>query len=358
MWRISSSLRSCGAVTVGACVVQKTRCEDGDLFGTTDQTEPLEDFGLSPSSLEGSTEIKAPGQFEQWDGEVKRLTGVHTFKGAKVDITKPLSPNFMIRHAIQLGDSPMNPNANEHYSFMAQVFNDTGVAMSTLDQYGALESQFILPTLPFNKNMSSKLILYFGQGDMFWNDIDYNGDTFNTQFRWGANVMGWQGKMAHFAYTQAITPTLSLAAACGLQNDLTSPTSETSIKLDRQNDCMIAGYKSHMQPCQKGEDGMMEVNLAYHRKVVKDRVNLAASLQLIPMAMHAASTFGAEFQLHQSTVNTSFCPSAGKLATTVQSKLSQGMNMSFSLEGIFGQQNPQTGEKADAFRFGCGLSLG
>jgi hypothetical protein len=114
-------------------------------------------------SLLESKELKAPGQFEAWDSELRRLTSVHTFKGAKVDIMKPMTPNFMVRHAVQLGDSPMNPNANEHYSFMAQVFNDYAVAMSTLDQYGSLESQFIFPAMPFNKQISSKIILYFGQ---------------------------------------------------------------------------------------------------------------------------------------------------------------------------------------------------
>jgi hypothetical protein len=196
------------------------------------------------------------------------------------------------------------------------------------------------------------------QGDMFWHDVEYAGDTYNTQFRWGSNVMGWQGKMAQFAYTQAITPSLSMGAQLGLQNNFTTPISETSFKYNRASDATTIGYKSHLQPCQAGEEGMMELSFGYHRKVVKDRVNLAAQLSVVPQAMHAATTFGAEFQLHQSTVNTSFCPSAGKLATTVQAKLGQGMNMSFSLEGVFDQVNPQTGASSDNFRFGCGLSLG
>ena len=68
---------------------------------------------------------------------MRRLTSVHAFKGCKMDVSKVLTPNFVLRHSVQLGDSPANPQANEHYSFMAQVYNDNGVMMSTLDQYGA-----------------------------------------------------------------------------------------------------------------------------------------------------------------------------------------------------------------------------
>jgi hypothetical protein len=60
--------------------------------------------------------------------------------------------------------------------------------------------------------------------------------------------------------------------------------------------------KSHCQPCQPGDPNAHEATLQYHRKVVKDRVNLGASLHVVPGMMHAQAAFGAEFQLHQSTV--------------------------------------------------------
>jgi hypothetical protein len=87
------------------------------------------------SALESSA-LKPPGQFEHWDGEVRRLTSLATFKGAKVDQSKPLTPNFVVRHAVQLGCDSQDPAGGAHYSFMGQVFNDTGVMMSTLDWNG------------------------------------------------------------------------------------------------------------------------------------------------------------------------------------------------------------------------------
>jgi hypothetical protein len=94
-----------------------------------------DDFGFD-SDLEKS--LKAPGQFEHWDSAVRALTSVNTFGGVKVDISKPLTPNFVVRHSVQLGESPQDPNASAHYSFMAQVFNESGVIVSTLDQNGEL----------------------------------------------------------------------------------------------------------------------------------------------------------------------------------------------------------------------------
>jgi hypothetical protein len=47
---------------------------------------------------------------------------------------------------------------------------------------GTLEAQVIVPSMPFHKAISSKLILYFSeQNDMFWNDVEYAGGTSNWQ---------------------------------------------------------------------------------------------------------------------------------------------------------------------------------
>jgi hypothetical protein len=127
------NFRSCTASLVGGAAVARiaaqARCEE-ETFG--------DEFGLSGEESELSAlGIKAPGQFENWDGEVRRLTHVGVFKGAKLDVSKPITPNFVLRHSVQLGESPSNPQASEHYSFMGQVFNDRGVLMATLDQNGA-----------------------------------------------------------------------------------------------------------------------------------------------------------------------------------------------------------------------------
>ena len=218
----------------------------------------------------------------------------------------------------------------------------------------------ILPALPFSPSMSSKLVMYFsGQQDMFWHDVEWAGATANAQLRWGSNVMGWKGMMASASYTQAVTPQLSLGAEAGLQMNMTTPVSAAVFKYDRPADTWLGGLKSHAQPLQAaGDDGLAELSVQYHRKVVPERVNVGCSLAMIPKAMHVASSFGAELQLHQSTVSTAFTPSQGRITTSVQSKMQQGINMSLVAEGNFGQQNPQTGETSDAFKFGFGFTVG
>jgi hypothetical protein len=207
--------------------------------------------------------------------------------------------------------------------------------------------------------MSSKVILCLSSNmDMFWHDVEYSGENFNTQFRWGQNVMSWQGKMAQFTYTQAITPNLMLGAEGGLNNNLLTPTNAVMAKYDTPSETLVGSLKSHCQPCQPGEDGIRELNLHYLRKVVKDRVSLATSLTVIPAALqHSSCVLGAEFQLHQSSVSTSFSPTHNKLTTVVQTKLPNKINFTLSAEGVFGAQNEQGGV-SDNFRFGYGLSVG
>ena len=172
----------------------------------------MDEFGLDIPSADASN-IKAPGQFETWDQSCRALTQVACFKGAKLQNTKPITPNFVVQHNVQLGESPQDPNASEHYSVMAQVFNETGVVMSTLHQNGVLEATVWSPALPFNKSMGAKMVFVMGpQQDMVWGDAEYTGDSFNTQARMGLNVMGWKGPMMQMSYTQTLNPRLSLGA--------------------------------------------------------------------------------------------------------------------------------------------------
>lgn len=356
MWRLPrlGALRCVSGVMSAAGAAKIVRCED--TLGEATKTDDTDlDFDMSgESSLEEG--LKAPGPLESWDGEARRLTGLNTFLGAKIEVAKPLSPNFVMRHSAQLGSSPSG-QGSEHYSCSAQVFNENVICVGTLDQNGAVEGHIIVPKL--GEGVSSKLILYMsGKNDMFFHDVEFAGETLNAGFRWGNNVMGWQGPMCQVSYTQAVSPQLSLGAEAQLLNGLATPASTVTAKYDTPDDTWVGTLKSHFQPCGEGEDGMAELNLLYHRKVVKERVNLAAGLQVVPGAMHAASSFGAEFALHQSTVSTAWQPAQGHLQTTVTVKHNQAMQMTLSAEAFFGQQNPQTGEKADAFRFGYGLSLG
>lgn len=93
----------------------------------------LEDEGsLSSSYGVESTLLKPPGQFETWEQGTKRYVQLPVHKGMKFDIAKPLTPNFMLRHGVTLGESNYSPTATEDYSLQAQVFNETGVIVGTV----------------------------------------------------------------------------------------------------------------------------------------------------------------------------------------------------------------------------------
>ena len=42
--------------------------------------------------------LKAPGQFERLHDDVKKVTSVNTFEGAKFEVAKPLTPTFALNH--------------------------------------------------------------------------------------------------------------------------------------------------------------------------------------------------------------------------------------------------------------------
>jgi hypothetical protein len=109
------------------------RCDDSalDMEGT--------DSGFPLDSISNSKKLRTPGLYDSWEGEVRRVTQVHAHKGLKMELAKQITPFFGLRHSVQLGDSPSNPNAQEHYSLMATLGSDIGYILSTLDQNGSIK---------------------------------------------------------------------------------------------------------------------------------------------------------------------------------------------------------------------------
>ena len=67
------------------------------------------------------------------------------FDGARLDLSKQLSPMMMINHNFWLGTS-MLQNANKHYTFTSQVVADedqTTVLVGRLDMNGTMEGRVI-----------------------------------------------------------------------------------------------------------------------------------------------------------------------------------------------------------------------
>ena len=134
MWRLRSTIFKPAACFVGGAAATKlSLCDDSDDFPS---------MGENISALD--VQLRPPGQVENWDSEVRRLVQLQTYKGFKFEIAKPMTPNFVVKHSVQLGESNHNPNAQEHYSFMTQVFNDKMALISTLDQNGRVSAPCLL----------------------------------------------------------------------------------------------------------------------------------------------------------------------------------------------------------------------
>ncbi len=99
-------------------------------FGLCEAAEE-DDVKKSSYGVE-STLLKPPGPLDSWDNDIKRFVQVSTHKGLKIDVSKPLSPNFMLRHSVQLGESHCSATASEDYSFTTQAFNESGVIVGTI----------------------------------------------------------------------------------------------------------------------------------------------------------------------------------------------------------------------------------
>lgn len=77
----------------------------GQVTSKCESAGALAPIGAAPAELP-----KSPGQFERVHEDVKKLTNVNTFEGAKFEVSKPMTPMFALSHLFLLGSSPY-PNA-------------------------------------------------------------------------------------------------------------------------------------------------------------------------------------------------------------------------------------------------------
>jgi len=105
---------------------------------------PSSDMSIEEAA-KASTAYVNPGPFEALNSEAKKYVFVDTFDGARLDLSKQLSPMMMINHNLWLGTS-MIPNSNKHYTFTSQVVPDedqTMVLVGRLDMNGTMEGRVI-----------------------------------------------------------------------------------------------------------------------------------------------------------------------------------------------------------------------
>lgn len=324
-----------------------------------DKEEMVEDknFGMLNEPL--ARVIKAPGPLDRWHDDVKRLTAIHTYQGMKIEVQKPITPNFALTHRLQMGGSPYGAQGPpQHYQFGCQVFNEKCVAVSQLDIQGTSESQIIIPQQPGSPYGGKVIVVMVAEGknDMIWGDLDAGGDTWNSQFRVGHNFQGIPGAILGASYTQSITPSFAMGGEAQLfVKDMNTAGTLTG-KYDTPK---YSGTLTLVQGPPASQDTQPTVLTAgYHRKVTDNRVNVGTELVMNFPTMETQATLGLEFQLKQSKISTSI-DTSGKICSHVEAKgAQQGPAFTFSAEVHYGAAVDQQGEAHDSWKVGYGLHIG
>lgn len=260
-----------------------------------------------------------------------------------------------------MGGSPYGPHAApQHYQFGCQVFNETCVAVSQLDQQGT-QSQLIFPHQP-GSLCGGKVIVVMdaeGKNDMIWGDVDSGGETWNSQFRLGHNFQGIPGVVVGTSYSQAITPFLSMA---GEGQVFTKQMTTSGTLTGKYNTPKYAGTLTLMQPPPAQEGQATVITAGYLRKVTENRVNVGTELVMNVPTMDTQAVLGIEFQLKQSKISTSI-DTSGKICSCLEAKGSQlGSSpvpaFSLSAEVHYGGAQDQQGQPQDSWKVGYGLHIG
>mmetsp|Transcript_14332 Transcript_14332/g.19159 ORF Transcript_14332/g.19159 Transcript_14332/m.19159 type:complete len:322 (+) Transcript_14332:32-997(+) len=300
----------------------------------------------------GEEKLKAPGQFERREEEVKRITNINTFEGVRFGVSKPLTPMFALNHDVILGSSPI-PNASSHYKFGATVGDNEGVIMASLDQHGSIEGNIVGTIMG---PVQGKLTFYMPNDPKNFvtvADADYNGKNATAQIKIGHNLHGIPGPHAGMSYFQSITPRFALGGegSCALSPP-SPPNLTASAKYHAKTFSSILSYT----PPQSGAQD--QLSFLYHRIVTPGRVQLASELALQPSTGESQMAAGAEFNLKQSRINLAL-DGSGKMTSTVETTLSPSARLSFSAEMHLGGGQPdELGRGRDVYKFGYGLHIG
>ena len=158
-----------------------------------------------------ATAYANPGPFEGLTNAAKSLVFVDTFDGARIDISKQLSPMMMCSHNFWLGTA-MVPNATKQYTFATQVYPDeTTFAMARVTQEGQVEGRIhkVLSAGPDgfageDTMVNGKVVIVASPGKGGGNDqmvaeVDVNSKTWTGGAKWG--TMGG-GNYAALNYLQ------------------------------------------------------------------------------------------------------------------------------------------------------------
>lgn len=308
----------------------------------------------NPGPLEGAT----------WD--VRRLVSVDTYDGARVDISKQLSPFFAVVHSFHLGTTMLPDGKTASYGFTAQMNDEDGFLMARVDPERGTVDGRVHKALLGGMAMAKLQLGASAEGanDQLLGEVDLGAATWTANLKYGS--MGG-GNVCGCNYFQAITPRLAMGGEgmyIGANGNMMS--SYTAKYLfpnvndagDGSTDAIAQAAAAAGPPGEppgylaatyNAGQGMLSLN--YKRAVTPARVSLCASLECSPTSLDSQVSLGAEFQLTRSKMN--LCvDGTGRLQSVLEAKLGREPGspaLNFAAELDHGK---------NVMRFGYGINIG
>ena len=267
---------------------------------------------------------------------------IDTYDGVRVEINKQLSPWMLINHNFWLGTS-MIPNSNRNYQFSCQVASDDGVLIGRLDHNLGVEGTIIRQrALSPNVSALFKGVLVAskdkeGGNDQFVASTDLSGPSWSVIGKVGSMA---GGNAAGVSYVQSVTSSFALGAEMFyLGSKDVAIGSYGARYVDPSSKWLAAAQWTGMQ---------QSLGCCYKRTVTKDRVNLAAELNVSPASGDTSANVGAEFTLRNGRVAMALGGDGG-VKSVLETTLQPGVKINFSAE---------INHFTDTYRFGYGINMG
>mmetsp|Transcript_9086 Transcript_9086/g.18171 ORF Transcript_9086/g.18171 Transcript_9086/m.18171 type:complete len:339 (+) Transcript_9086:138-1154(+) len=281
-----------------------------------------------------------PGPWEAFNSECKRVVFLDTFDGAKVDLSKQLSPFLLINHNWMLGTTAVPDPMKNFYSFTTQVMVDEQTAViGRIDAGGTVEARVHRGWLQSEDlQVATKVVAVatpeFNENNQMVMDVDVGGRTWSGQVKMGSlhggNILG-------LSYVQSITPSLTIGGDALHLGSQGASIGSYGVRY-AGTDWIGCGQWSGLQQA-------MMIN--YKRTVTPNRVTLGAELQIAP-TFDTAVSFGGEFNLKQSKFST-VVDGGGGIKSVLEARLGPAATLVFSGEVDHGK---------DVYKFGYGLTIG
>ncbi|GMH93569.1 hypothetical protein TrVE_jg6862 [Triparma verrucosa] len=288
-----------------------------------------------------ATAYANPGPWEAFNSDIKRYLFVDTFDGARVDLSKQLSPFLVINHNWWLGTTQLPNGQKNNYTFTTQVMpSETTAVIGRADGNGMVEARvhrglIMTEDLQANAKLVCVTTPEFNEQNQMVADLDLAGKTWSGQIKYGA-MMG--GNVFGLNFVQAVTPSLSVGGDAMYLGSQNTSIGSYGVKYTGNSWCMAGQW-----------NGLQQSFFCHYKKeVTKDRVTLAAEMQVQPGSGESAVTFGGEFNLKQSKIST-VIDGSGCMKTVLDTKLGPAASVIFSGE---------VDHMKDNYKFGYGLTIG